>query len=100
MMSAQSSELSESPESPRFLFVTGTDTGVGKTTVSCALLAAWRHRGHRVAACKPLETGNRLGDPTTDAARLAAAAGQDVAAAGWLCLATPVAPQAAARAAG
>jgi dethiobiotin synthetase len=39
------------------LFVTGTDTGVGKTTVSCALLAAARARGLRVDAIKPVETG-------------------------------------------
>ena len=39
------------------LFVTGTDTGVGKTTVTCALLAAARARGLRVAAMKPVETG-------------------------------------------
>jgi dethiobiotin synthetase len=39
------------------LFVTGTDTGVGKTTVACALLAAARARGLRVLAIKPVETG-------------------------------------------
>ncbi|HTE49962.1 MAG TPA: dethiobiotin synthase [Kofleriaceae bacterium] len=39
------------------LFVTGTDTGVGKTTVSCAILAAARARGLRTAAMKPVETG-------------------------------------------
>lgn len=38
-------------------FVTGTDTGVGKTTVACALLAAARARGLRVDAVKPVETG-------------------------------------------
>jgi dethiobiotin synthetase len=40
-------------------FVTGTDTGVGKTTVSCAILAAARARGLRVDAIKPVETGCR-----------------------------------------
>ena len=39
------------------LFVTGTDTGVGKTTVACALLAAARARGLRAMAIKPVETG-------------------------------------------
>jgi len=38
-------------------FVTGTDTGVGKTTVACAILSAARARGLRVEACKPVETG-------------------------------------------
>jgi dethiobiotin synthetase len=39
------------------LFVTGTDTGVGKTTVARALLAAARTRGLRADAMKPVETG-------------------------------------------
>ena len=35
------------PEMPRGFFVTGTDTGVGKTLVACALLRALRARGMR-----------------------------------------------------
>jgi dethiobiotin synthetase len=38
-------------------FVTGTDTGVGKTTVSCALLAAARAQGLRTVAVKPVAAG-------------------------------------------
>ena len=38
-------------------FVTGTDTGVGKTVVAASLLAAARARGLRTAALKPVETG-------------------------------------------
>jgi dethiobiotin synthetase len=38
-------------------FVTGTDTGVGKTTVSRALLAAATARGLRTRCCKPVESG-------------------------------------------
>ncbi|MDF2446105.1 MAG: dethiobiotin synthase [Moraxellaceae bacterium] len=38
-------------------FVTGTDTGVGKTTVSCALLAAARAQGLRTLAVKPVAAG-------------------------------------------
>lgn len=38
-------------------FVTGTDTGVGKTFVSCALAQAAVSRGARVLAFKPIETG-------------------------------------------
>jgi dethiobiotin synthetase len=38
-------------------FVTGTDTGVGKTTVAAGILAALRRRGHSVRALKPAETG-------------------------------------------
>lgn len=39
------------------VLVTGTDTGVGKTHVSCALLRALRRRGRSVAARKPAESG-------------------------------------------
>jgi dethiobiotin synthetase len=45
----------------RGLFVTGTDTGVGKTVVSAAIVAALRDRGDAVRALKPLITG--LDDP-------------------------------------
>jgi dethiobiotin synthetase len=39
------------------LFVTGTDTGVGKTILSAALLAAMAAEGERVCAYKPVLTG-------------------------------------------
>jgi dethiobiotin synthetase len=41
----------------RGLFVTGTDTGVGKTTVSVALLRHARRAGLRPIPFKPVETG-------------------------------------------
>jgi dethiobiotin synthetase len=41
----------------RGLFVTGTDTGVGKTVVAGAVCAALAARGERVAAFKPVVTG-------------------------------------------
>jgi dethiobiotin synthetase len=41
----------------RGLFVTGTGTGVGKTIVSAALLAAMRAGGEAVRAYKPVVTG-------------------------------------------
>jgi dethiobiotin synthetase len=41
----------------RGLFVTATDTGVGKTVVSAALLAAMAAAGERVRAYKPAVTG-------------------------------------------
>ncbi len=37
--------------------VTGTDTGIGKTVVTCALAARARVLGLRVAAMKPIESG-------------------------------------------
>ncbi|MFI4991262.1 MAG: dethiobiotin synthase [Solirubrobacterales bacterium] len=64
----------------RGLFVTGTDTGVGKTALSAALLAAMAAEGEPVRAHKPAVTG--LAEPPTDGAGwpadhelLAAAAG-------------------------
>lgn len=39
------------------LFITGTDTGVGKTVISGAIIAALRSRGINAGAMKPLETG-------------------------------------------
>jgi dethiobiotin synthetase len=42
---------------PRACFVTGTDTGVGKTVVAAALVASLAGRGVRVAARKPVVTG-------------------------------------------
>ena len=41
----------------RGLFITGTDTGVGKTFVTAALLAELRLRGVRAAAFKPIACG-------------------------------------------
>jgi dethiobiotin synthetase len=38
-------------------FVTGTDTDVGKTFVTCALARRARSRGRKVFAFKPIETG-------------------------------------------
>jgi dethiobiotin synthetase len=48
----------------RGLFVTGTDTGVGKSVVAAAACAALAARGERVAAFKPVVTG--LGEPPGD----------------------------------
>jgi dethiobiotin synthetase len=50
------------------VFITATDTGVGKTFIACALIRSAVRRGLRVAAMKPCETGD--GD---DGARLLAA---------------------------
>ncbi len=58
----------------RGLFVTGTDTGVGKTEVACALLAAARDAGLDVGAMKPAQSGVTPGE-ASDAVRLRQAAG-------------------------
>ena len=39
------------------IFITGTDTGVGKTLVACGLAALLRESGYKVGAMKPAETG-------------------------------------------
>jgi dethiobiotin synthetase len=44
----------------RGIFVTGTDTGVGKTFVAAGMLAAFREAGRNVAPMKPVQTGCRL----------------------------------------
>jgi dethiobiotin synthetase len=41
----------------RGIYVTGTDTGIGKTTASCALLHALRVRGVRAVGMKPVASG-------------------------------------------
>jgi dethiobiotin synthetase len=59
------------------LFVTGTDTGVGKTLVTAAIAAALAEDGVRVAVAKPVETGCTSRDGRLfpqDAAALATAA--------------------------
>jgi dethiobiotin synthetase len=77
------------------LGVTGTDTGVGKTLVAVALIAAARARGLRVAAMKPVETG--VGSGPTDGERLAQATGAALEDVSPYRLADPLAPLVAAR---
>lgn len=43
--------------SARSLFITGTDTGVGKTYVACALLQQLRQQGLNVCGYKPVASG-------------------------------------------
>ena len=87
----------------RGLFVTGTDTGVGKTVVAGALAAALRAGGMRVAAYKPVVTG--LDEPPEpgwprDHELLAAAAGMRPDAVAPHCFGPPVSPHLAAELAG
>ena len=60
------------------IFITGTDTGVGKTLVACGLAALFKEQGYRVGVMKPAETGcvEKDGDLVPeDAVRLKEAAG-------------------------
>ncbi len=69
---------SSAPPHPGGLFITATDTGVGKTFIACSLARLWRGHGQIVAPRKPVESGcpeqNGILRPE-DAARLTAAAG-------------------------
>ncbi len=61
------------------LFITGTDTGVGKTVVTAGLARALRRRGINVGVMKPVASGTRaLGvDANDDAVLIKTAAGVD-----------------------
>lgn len=91
--------------SPRGIYITGTDTGAGKTLASCALLHALRARGLRAVGMKPLACGcesTRQGLRNDDALALQAASDprpsyEDL---NPVALSQPLAPEIAAREAG
>ena len=57
------------------VFITGTDTDVGKTLITAALAAALLRQGYDVGTMKPIETGlASSADAESDAVRLRAAA--------------------------
>ena len=43
---------------PNALFITGTDTGVGKTHVACALIQQYVAQGYKVIGMKPVAAGS------------------------------------------
>lgn len=89
--------------SRRGLFVVGTDTDVGKTAVSVAILRGLVATGRRVAAYKPVASGIATADaPGGDPERLWEAAGRvgAITAVCPQCFPAPLAPPRAARAAG
>lgn len=58
------------------IFITGTDTGVGKTVVAAALAWSLKQRGIAVGVMKPIETGvDSAGEIFSDSACLRNAAG-------------------------
>jgi dethiobiotin synthetase len=59
------------------LFVTATDTGVGKTVVTAGLARALRAHGLRAGVCKPVQSGNAVGDPEGDTMLLRSWSGVD-----------------------
>jgi dethiobiotin synthetase len=87
------------------VFVTGTDTGIGKTVVSAALLAALNRAGSRVVGMKPIASGCRQtahGRRNDDALALMAqsAGAADYALVNPFAFSDAIAPHLAARAAG
>ncbi len=88
---------------PRGIFITGTDTGVGKTLVTSALVRCLSQRGVDVGVMKPIETGvSRSAKAQSDGARLrrAARSHDPVAEVCPYVFRLPVAPLSAARAEG
>jgi len=86
----------------RGVFVTGTDTGVGKSVVSAAIAAALHARGVRVAARKPVLTGTDepAGEWPPDDELLALATGASADEVTRIRFGPPVSPHLAAEQAG
>ena len=59
-------------------FVTGTDTGVGKTLISCALLHGFAAQGKRVVGMKPIAAGCNTDEQNEDVLQLRAASNMEV----------------------
>ncbi|HTX23031.1 MAG TPA: dethiobiotin synthase [Steroidobacteraceae bacterium] len=83
------------------LFITGTDTGVGKTRTAVSVTRALARKGLRVGVMKPIAAGGTLtpeGPRNADALALMAAANvaADYALVNPYCLAAPIAPHIAA----
>lgn len=89
---------------PPGLFVTGTDTGAGKSVLAAAIVASLRRAGRRVVPVKPALTG--LDEPDDNAPwpldhqLLAVAAGVDAASVAHVTFGPPMSPHLAAELAG
>ncbi len=87
-------------------FVTGTDTGVGKSLVSAALLCAMAARGMKVAGMKPVASGARVANGVVSnedvdlLLRYSSCPGLDATSINPYVFTPPVAPHLAARQAG
>ena len=85
----------------RFVLVTGTDTGVGKTVVTAALARTLHDRGVAVRAIKPMESGCGVSAASDeDGVMLARAAGQPAPTEALHRFGDPIAPAEAAERAG
>jgi dethiobiotin synthetase len=84
----------------RGLFITATDTGAGKTFVTCGIARIWCREQRPFRVCKPVATGAE-GRWSEDTRLLAEAAGDaDLEAVTPFTFAAPAAPPVAARLAG
>jgi dethiobiotin synthase len=81
------------------LFVTGTDTGVGKTIVSAALIRRYRSRIPGLRYWKPVQTGIERDDDTATVRRLSGCGAAGIVDAG-VRLPRPLSPHLSARHAG
>ena len=93
--------LYASRTAPNGFFITGTDTGVGKTLIACAMLHAFARTGRRVAGMKPVAAGAAQsveGLVNDDVAQLRAASNVQAALAliNPYCFAPAIAPHIAA----
>lgn len=72
--------MTDAPDTPgRAYFIAGTDTGVGKTRITVALLAAARAKGVVASGMKPVAAGAERREGrlvSADAVQIAAASGQ------------------------
>ena len=85
----------------RGFFVTGTDTGVGKTVIACALLHFYAQGGLRAVGMKPVAAGaesvdGRLVNDDVAALNLASTIAAPLELVNPYCFAEPVAPHIAA----
>ena len=89
--------------SVRGIFVTGTDTGVGKTVIACGLVRGFRRLGARVSVMKPIASGAPAtpeGLRNSDALALMEAAGAPGSLYGLVnpyCFEPPISPHIAAK---
>lgn len=84
------------------IFITGTDTGVGKTVVAAGIAAALRRRGLNVGVMKPVATGarrrgNRLVSDDAEFLLQASGAKDPMELVNPICLEAPLAPSVAAK---
>lgn len=83
----------------RGLFVTGTDTGIGKTVVCAALMRRFGGRSQDIRYWKPVQTGIERDDDTATVRRLSGCGGDRLVADG-IRLPRPLSPHLSARLAG